>query len=308
MSTLATLPVTSPFSGELVGEAPVSSPAQNAEALDAAARAGSPPPRPERARVLHAVADRLADESPEWGRLISPGSGLCLKDTRHEVGRAVDVFRFAAIEALRDDGETFAGDVSERGRDRRAHTLRVPVSVVAAITPFNHPLNQVVHKVAPAIAAGAPIVLKPSERTPLAAVRLQQVLLDAGVPLERARIVCGEPGAILDAFLAHPAVEVISFTGGVAVGKEIARRLGYRRAVLELGGNDPLIVLADADLEEAARLAVSGAFANSGQRCSAIKHILAVPEIADELAERIGAGAATLRCGDPLDEEPTDGS
>ena len=303
MSTLATLPVTSPYSGELVGEAPVSSPAQVAEALDSGARAGAPPPRHERARVLNAVADRLAAESPDWAQLISLESGLCLKDTRHEVGRAVDVFRFAAIEALRDDGETFAGDISERGRDRRAHTLRVPVSLVAGITPFNHPLNQVAHKVAPAIAAGAPIVLKPSERTPLSALRLQEVLLDAGVPAERARIVCGDPAAVLDAFLAHPAVEVISFTGGVAVGKSIARRLGYRRAVLELGGNDPLIVLADADLEEAARLAVSGAFANSGQRCSAVKRILAVPEVADELAERVAAGAAALRCGDPLDEQ-----
>ena len=155
---------------------------------------------------------------------------------------------------------------------------------MAGITPFNHPLNQVAHKVAPAIAAGAPIVLKPSERTPLSALRLGEVLLDAGVPADRARIVCGDPAQVLDAFLAHPAVEVISFTGGVAVGKSIAQRLGYRRAVLELGGNDPLIVLGDADLDEAAALAVSGAFANSGQRCSAVKRIIAVAEVADELA------------------------
>ncbi|HEY1714026.1 MAG TPA: aldehyde dehydrogenase family protein [Solirubrobacteraceae bacterium] len=303
MSTLATLAVTSPYSGQVVGEAPVTDRFEVAEALDAAARAGAPPPRHERARVLNTLADRLVQESAEWARLITLESGLCLKDTLHEVGRAVDVFRFAAMEALRDDGETFAGDVSERGRDRRAHTLRVPVSVVAAITPFNHPLNQVAHKVAPAIAAGAPIVLKPSERTPLAALRLQELLLDVGVPAQRARIVCGDPATILDAFLAHPAVEVISFTGGVAVGKSIARRLGYRRAVLELGGNDPLIVLADADLEEAARLAVSGAFANSGQRCSAVKRIIAVHEVADELAERVAAGAAALRCGDPLDDD-----
>jgi phosphonoacetaldehyde dehydrogenase len=303
MSTLATLPVTSPYSGEVVGEAPLSSPAQVAEALDAAARCGREPPRHERARALNAVADRLEAEHEDWAQLISAESGLCLADTRHEVGRAVDVFRFAAMEALRDDGETFAGDVSDRGRDRRAHTLRVPVSAVAAITPFNHPLNQVAHKVAPAIAVGAPIVVKPSERTPLSALRLGEVLVDAGVDAERARIVCGDPAAILDAFLAHPAVEVVSFTGGVAVGKLIASRLGYRRAVLELGGNDPLIVLADADLEEAARLAVSGAFANSGQRCTAVKRVIAVREIADELAERVAAGAGALRPGDPLDED-----
>src|SRR6201999_3483783 len=202
MSTLATLPLTSRFSGELVGEAPVSSPAQIAEALDLAARAGTPPPRHERARVLNAVADQLADESAEWARLISLESGLSLKDTHHEVGRAVDVCRFAAIEALRDDGETFAGDVSERGRDRRAHTLRGPVSGGGAITPFNHPLNQVAHKIAPAVAAGAPIVLNPSERTPLSALRLGEVLLDAGVSADRARIVCGDPAGILEALLA----------------------------------------------------------------------------------------------------------
>jgi aldehyde dehydrogenase (NAD+) len=114
--------------------------------------------------------------------LITSESGLCLKDTTHEVGRACDVFRFAAMEALRDDGEAFAGDVSERGRSRRAHTLRVPVGLVAAITPFNHPLNQVAHKVAPALAIGAPIVVKPSERTPLTALRLFELLAGAGAP------------------------------------------------------------------------------------------------------------------------------
>ena len=202
------------------------------------------------------------------------------------------MFRFAAIEALRDDGEAFAGDVSPNGRARRAHTLRVPVGLVAAITPFNHPLNQVAHKLAPAIAAGAPIVLKPSEHTPLSALRLGELLLDAGLPPAAAQIVCGEPAAILDEFLAHEAVEVVSFTGGVAVGKSIAERLGYRRAVLELGGNDPLLVLADADLDEAAALAVDGAFRNSGQRCTAVKRIIAVADVADELAERVVARAA----------------
>lgn len=302
MSTVATLRVTSPYTGETVGEAPVSGPAEVAAALDRAAGLRAPP-RHERARVLFAAADRLDRERDELARLITLESGLSLKDTTHEVGRAGDVLRFAAMEALRDDGETFAGDVSARGRDRRAHTLRVPVALVAGITPFNHPLNQVAHKVAPAVAAGAPIVIKPSERTPLAALRLFELLADAGLPAGAAQVVCGDPAEILDAFLAHPAVELISFTGGVAVGKSIAHRLGYRRAVLELGGNDPLIVLADADLEEAARLAVQGAFANSGQRCTAVKRIIADAAIADELAARVADGARALRCGDPLDPE-----
>jgi phosphonoacetaldehyde dehydrogenase len=197
----------------------------------------------------------------------------------------------------------FAGDISPHGRDLRAYTIRVPVRLVGAITPFNHPLNQVAHKLAPAIAAGAPIVLKPSEKTPLSALRLGELLVEAGLPSAAAQIVCGDAAAILDAFLDHEAVELISFTGGVAVGKSIAAKLGYRRAVLELGGNDPLIVLADANLEEAARLAVQGSFQNSGQRCTAVKRIVAVNQIADELAERIVVGARELRGGDPLDED-----
>jgi aldehyde dehydrogenase (NAD+) len=178
----------------------------------------------------------------------------------------------------------------------------MPVSLVGAITPFNHPINQVAHKLAPAIAAGAPIVLKPSEKVPLSALALIELVRESGLPDAAAQIVCGNPASVLDTFLEDPAVEVVSFTGGVAIGKQIAARLGYRRAVLELGGNDPLIVLADADLEEAAALAVSGAFSNSGQRCTAVKRIIVDEGVADELAARITDGAARLRAGDPLDD------
>jgi len=145
-------------------------------------------------------------------------------------------------------------------------------------------------------------VLKPSERTPLTAVRLAELLAEVGVPAQAAQVVCGEPAMILDEFLGCEAVEVVSFTGSVAVGRAIAARLGFRRAVLELGGNDPLLVLADADLDEAAELAVRGAFANSGQRCTAVKRIIAVDSIAGELAERIVDRTRSLRVGDPLDE------
>ena len=302
MTAVTTIPVHSPYSGELVGEAPVSDAAATRATLDAGAAHHDPLSRHERSQILFGVADALRDRRDELAALITSESGLCLKDTRHEVGRAVDVFRFAAIEALRDDGEVFAGDISPRGRDRRAYTLKVPVRLVAAITPFNHPLNQVAHKLAPAIAVGVPIVLKPSEKTPLSALALIGAIRDAGLPEAAAQVVCGDPPTILNEFLGHEAVEVISFTGGVAVGKSIASRLGYRRAVLELGGNDPLIVLADADLDEAAELAVRGAFQNSGQRCTAVKRIIAVEAVADELAQRIAAGAAEIRAGDPNDE------
>jgi aldehyde dehydrogenase (NAD+) len=300
MTATSALSVHNPYTGELVGEAPVTSADRVRALLDTGAAYVNELSRHERSQILFAVADRLGAQREELAHLITSESGLCLQDTRHEVGRAVDVFRFAAIEALRDDGEVFAGDISAHGRDRRAHTVKVPVRLVAAMTPFNHPLNQVAHKLAPAIAAGAPIVLKPSEKTPLTALRLFEIVSEAGLPRGAAQIVCGDPAAILDAFVANPSVELISFTGGVAIGKAIAARLGYRRAVLELGGNDPLIVLADADLEEAARLCVSGAFANSGQRCTAVKRIVCVEAVADELAARVAALASELRYGDPI--------
>lgn len=296
----STLEVRSPWDGRLVGTVPLHDPGEVGAALDAAAAAELPGSRHARAELLFAVAERLGAERPDWAALITAESGLSIKDTTYEVGRAIDVFRFAAMEALRDDGESFACDTSPNGRDRRAHTMRVPVRLCAAITPFNHPLNQVAHKVAPAIAAGASIVLKPSERTPLTALRLGALLDELGAG-PAVRILCADPATFSEVALAHEAVDVLSFTGGVGVGKGLAARLGYRRAVLELGGNDPLIVLGDADLDEAAGLAVSGAFKNSGQRCTAVKRILAVEEIADDLVARIVARTAALRSGDPED-------
>jgi len=298
-----TFPVYYPFTGEPIGTAP-SLPREVVDrALDLAAAARPQLDRHERAQVLERVAGRIRDESEDLARLITWESGLCLADTRHEVLRAVDVFRFAAGEALRDDGGVFACDTSVNGRPRRAYTVREPVRLVAAITPFNHPLNQVAHKVAPAIAAGAPMVVKPSEKTPLAGLWLGRAVLEAGWPEDSLAVVTGDRESILQAMLEHPGVEVVSFTGGVGVGHRIARELGYRRAILELGGNDPLLVLRDADLGSAASLAVGGATKNSGQRCTAVKRVIAADSIADELVDRIEILTASLRVGDPFDEE-----
>ncbi len=221
--------------------------------------------------------------------------------TRHEVARAVDVFSFGARAALHDDGELFACDISANGRPRRAFTTREPVALVAAITPFNHPLNQVAHKLAPAIAAGAPIVLKPSEKTPLAALWLARAVLEAGYPADALAVVTGDREVVLDEMLGDEATEVVMFTGGVEIGQLIAGRAGYRRVVLELGGNDPLLVLRDANLDEAARLAVEGGTRNSGQRCTAVKRIIVEAPVAERLAGLIAERAAKLRVGDPLD-------
>lgn len=298
---MTTVSVFDPYTGEEAGRAPVRSAGEVRQVLDRAAAATVGLSRYERSAVLARIAERIERDAGELALLITSESGLSLKDTTHETGRAADVFRAAAVEALRDDGLAFAGDVSPHGGARRSHTLREPVRLVAAITPFNHPLNQVAHKVAPAIAVGAPIVVKPSERTPLAALWLEQAVRDAGYPEDALAVVTGDRDEVAGELLAHPAVDVVSFTGGVAVGKSIAARLGYRRAVLELGGNDPLLVLADADLDLAAELAVRGATQNSGQRCTAVKRILAVESIADELVPRIVALTAALSVGDPRD-------
>ena len=181
------LEVAYPYTGEAVGSAPLLGAEAVRRALDLAADARVGLDRYERSQVLERVADAIVASAPELARLITHESGLSLKDTGHEVARAEDVFRAAARQALHDQGEIFACDVSANGRARRAFTTREPVRLVAAITPFNHPLNQVAHKLAPAIAAGAPIVLKPSEKTPLAALWLARAVLDSRLPGRRGR-------------------------------------------------------------------------------------------------------------------------
>src|SRR5256714_3033200 len=195
-------------------------------------------------------------------------SGLCKKDSIYEVGRACDLFIFAGNAALQDDGQAFSCDLTAHGKRRKVYTLREPLlGVIAAITPFNHPLNQVAHKVAPSIATNNRMVLKPSEKTPLSALLLADILYEAGLPPEMFSVLTGDPKEIADEMLTHADVDLITFTGGVAVGKYIAAKAVYKRQVLELGGNDPLIVMEDADLEEAATLAATGPSQNSRPAC-----------------------------------------
>jgi putative phosphonoacetaldehyde dehydrogenase len=180
--------------------------------------------------------------------------------------------------------------------------MRTPLlGTISAITPFNHPLNMVSHKIAPAIATNNRIVLKPTELTPMTALALADVLYEAGLPPEMLSVVTGNPHSMGDAMITDPAADLITFTGSVRVGKHIAANAGYKRLVLELGGNDPLIVMEDADLEKAAELAVLGATKNSGQRCTAVKRILCVESVADEFAELVLKKARKLKCGDPMD-------
>jgi aldehyde dehydrogenase (NAD+) len=258
--------------------------------------------RYERYRICYQTAETLRARTEEIGNLITAESGLCKKDSLYEVGRACDVFVFAGNAALQDDGQIFSCDLTAHGKKRKVYTLREPLlGVIAAITPFNHPLNQVAHKIAPSIASNNRMVLKPSEKTPLTALLLADILYEAGLPPEMFSVLTGDPREIADELLTHPDVDLITFTGGVPVGRYIAAKAVYKRQVLELGGNDPIIVMEDADLEEAATLAAAGSYKNSGQRCTAIKRMLVQESIAARFTDLLVEKTRALRYGDPMD-------
>jgi putative phosphonoacetaldehyde dehydrogenase len=212
------------------------------------------------------------------------------------------VFTFAGNAALTDDGQVFSCVLTPHGKSRKVYTLREPLlGVISAITPFNHPLNQVAHKIAPAIATNNRMVVKPTEKTPLSALALADILYEAGLPPPMFSVVTGDPREIADEMLVNPDVDLVTFTGGVPVGKYIAAKAVYKRQVLELGGNDPIIVMEDADLDEAATLAATGSYKNSGQRCTAVKRMLVHQDVADAFVERLLARTKAWTYGDPAD-------
>jgi aldehyde dehydrogenase (NAD+) len=297
-----TLTVRSPYDGKPAGTVTLATRADTDAAIAAALAFTATPSRYERSSILDKARLALEAVREDFARLIVAESGLCLREGRYEVGRALDVMRFAAIEALRDDGQIFSCDVSPQGKARKIFTTREPLRCVAAITPFNHPLNQVAHKVAPAIAAGTPIILKPSEKTPLTALKFAELLYAAGLPPAMLSVLLGPTSDVAEVLVQHPDVDLVAFTGSVAIGKRIAATAGYKKLVLELGGNDPLIVLDDADLETAVNLAAEGSFRNSGQRCTAVKRILVQDGIAAEFTRRFVEKAKEYVCGDPMDE------
>jgi putative phosphonoacetaldehyde dehydrogenase len=290
-----------PFSGEVVGTVPKASVEEVRKAFDAARAYKSRLTRYERASIMQKAAELLRTRVAQASDLITRESGLSKKDSIYEVGRVCDVFTFAAMETLKDDGQSFSCDLTPHGKNRRVYTRRDPLlGVISAITPFNHPMNQVAHKVAPSIATNNRMVLKPSEKTPLSAYYLAELLYEAGLPREMFRVLTGDPREIADELLTNENVDLVTFTGGVAVGKYIAAKAGYRRLVLELGGNDPLIVMEDADIDEASALAAQGSYKNSGQRCTAVKRMLVHEKVADEFVEKLVARTRAWTYGDPM--------
>jgi putative phosphonoacetaldehyde dehydrogenase len=294
--------VRNPYSGALVGTVPCATVEDIRSAFAIARGYRATLTRFQRAEILDRAAALIRAHSDAISDLITAECGIGKKDSLYEVGRACDVFTFAGNAALADDGQIFSCDLTPSAKSRKVYTLREPLQgAISAITPFNHPLNQVAHKVAPAIATNNRMVLKPTERTPLSALLLADILLAAGLPPEMFSVVTGNPREIADEMLTNPDIDLVTFTGGVAVGKYIAAKAVYKRQVLELGGNDPLIVMEDADIEEAATLAAAGSYKNSGQRCTAVKRMLVHEKVADDFVARLVAKTRAWTYGDPMD-------
>ncbi|MGI9372912.1 MAG: phosphonoacetaldehyde dehydrogenase [Hyphomicrobiales bacterium] len=295
-----------PYTNEVIGTVPAGRAEHAKEAFEIAANYKPKLSRYERQQILQRSAELLRDRRDMLAEVLTLELGISTKDAQYEAGRAYDVFSLAGQLTIRDDGEIYSCDLTPHGKDRRIYTMREPVRAISAITPFNHPLNMVSHKIAPAIATNNCVVCKPTELTPLSAINLADILYEAGLPPEMFQIVTGMPQDIGMEMITNEHAEIITFTGGVKVGMHIANNAGYRRQALELGGNDPLIVLNDVggdDLAKVAELAVAGATKNSGQRCTAVKRILVQESIADDLLPHILAAAKKIKFGDPMDPE-----
>ena len=293
-----------PWNDTVIGTVPAGG-AEHARKAFAIAAAYQPKlTRYERQRILISAAELLVARKEEVSDLITLELGISKADSLYEVGRAYDVLTLSGQLCIMDDGEIFSCDLTPHGKARKIFTTREPLRAISAITPFNHPLNMVAHKIAPAIATNNCVVLKPTELTPMTALLLADILYEAGLPPEMLSVVTGWPRDIGMEMITNPDFDLITFTGSVPVGKLIAANAHYKRQVLELGGNDPLIILNDLDddnLAKAADLAVAGATKNSGQRCTAVKRILCQQKVADRFVSLVLERAKKLRFGDPMD-------
>ncbi|MEK9977703.1 MAG: phosphonoacetaldehyde dehydrogenase [Paracoccaceae bacterium] len=306
IKTDAVVDVRYPYTNEVIGTVPAGTAEHVRKAFEIAAAYEPKLTRYERQQILFRAAELIRARREEIAHWLTLELGICKQHSLYEAGRSYDVFTLAGQLAIQDDGQIFSCDLTPHGKSRKIFTKREPVRAISAITPFNHPLNMVAHKIAPSIATNNCMVCKPTELTPLTALTLADILYEAGLPPEMFQVVTGWPQDIGDEMITNPNIDIITFTGGVPVGKMIAQKAGYRRCALELGGNDPLIILNDLDaddLEKAATIAVAGATGNSGQRCTAVKRILVQESIADKITPLILEKAKAIRFGDPQDPE-----
>lgn len=298
--------ITNPFTEKVIGTVPSAEISHVEDAFDIAASYRPKLTRYERQQILFRTADLIRKRQNEIAYWLSLELGICIQHSLYETNRSFDVFTLAGNLAIQDDGQIFSCDLTPQSKNRKIYTKREPVRAISAITPFNHPLNMVAHKIAPSIATNNCMVCKPTELTPLTAITLADILYEAGLPPEMFQVVTGWPDIIGKEMVANERIDIVTFTGGLEVGKIIAQNACGKRIALELGGNDPFVVLNDldqSDLVKAAKIAVAGSTGNSGQRCTAIKRILAQESIADDLVRVIVEQAKAINYGDPLDKE-----
>jgi acyl-CoA reductase-like NAD-dependent aldehyde dehydrogenase len=296
--------VRSPYDDSLVGRVPRAGADETRRALDAAAAAMAQPLTAfERAEVLQRVAALLEERAEEAARTISKEAGKPLKAARVEASRAVSTFTTAAVEARKLAGEMIPMDASPAGAGKLAFTLRNPIGIVAAISPFNFPLNLVAHKIAPALAAGCAVVLKPASQTPLSALLLAELETEAGLPPGWLNVVCGPAADIGDVLVEDERVKLITFTGSSAVGWKLRERAARKRVNLELGNATPVIVAADADLDDAAAKLAANAFSFAGQSCISVQRIYVERSAYDAFLEAFLPRVEALKVGDPSDDE-----
>src|ERR687885_215744 len=296
--------VRSPYSGEVVGRVAKAGAAETRDALDAAERAMQAPlPAHKRAEILVRVAAALGRRHDEVARLISDEAGKPMKAARVEAQRAMSTYTFAAVEARKLAGEMVPMDAAQAGEGKLAFTLRRPIGVVGAISPFNFPLNLVAHKVAPALAAGCPVVLKPASQTPLSALLLAELEAEAGLPPGWLNVVVGPASEIGDVLVEDERVRALTFTGSSGVGWGLRERAARKRVNLELGNATPVVVAADADLDAAAQKLAANAFSFAGQSCISVQRIYVERAAYDAFLERFLPLVEALKAGDPADEE-----
>ena len=296
--------VRSPYDGTVVGRVPAAGAGETRRALDGAEQAMRQPlAAHERAAILDRVAAALAERHDELARTISAEAGKPMKAARVEAQRAVSTFTMAAVEARKLAGDVVPMDASPAGAGKLAFTLRLPIGIVGAISPFNFPLNLVAHKVAPALAAGCAVVLKPASQTPLSALLLAELATEAGLRAGWLNVVCGPASAIGDVLVEDERVRMISFTGSAGVGWGLRERAARKKVSLELGNATPVIVAADADLEDAAARLAGNAFSFAGQSCISVQRIYIERVVYDAFLALFLPLVESLKVGDPADED-----
>jgi acyl-CoA reductase-like NAD-dependent aldehyde dehydrogenase len=297
-----------PFDGSVAGTIYQASPEQVDAAIEAARQAFPAMralTRHERSSILYKAHHLLAERHETMARAISSESGKPIREARGEVDRGLFTLLFSAEEAHRLHGDEVPMDAHPGARGKTGMTIREPLGVIAAITPFNFPLNLSLHKIGPAIAAGNTVVHKPASSTPISALLLAEIFRDAGLPPGALNVVTGPGGTIGDALTFDPRIAMVTFTGSPEVGQRIRNLAGMKRVTLELGSNSAVIIEPDADLDKAVPKCVAGAFAHSGQVCISVQRIYAHEAIRDEFAARMAEATMKLRIGHPK-EESTD--